>query len=372
MSDHKGTVLAAMSGGVDSSVAAALLVERGFRVIGVTLLFRPCDDDASVNWCCGVGAAEQAGAVAGRLGIPHYTLDCAEEFERDVLRPAWTEYERGRTPSPCVHCNRAVKFGFLMRFADKVGAEFVASGHYARVVDRDAEDGPRLMRGLDANKDQSYFLFSLEGQQLRRVLFPLGGLSKPEVRELARQHGFRNAERKESQDACFSYPEGGFAEGLRVRFSGRLVEGSFVDDAGSRRGPHKGIHRYTVGQRKGLGIAFGTRAYVTDIEAATGDIQVSADPQRLASKGLVAEDLSWLGTRAPQKDESLSCRVQIRYRHRAVPATLSVEDDGRAVVLFEQPQDAVAPGQAVVFYREDEVLGGGWIASSLSAACAAE
>lgn len=365
MSEQPKTVVAAMSGGVDSSVAAALLVQQGYRVIGVTLLFRPCDDDGSVNWCCGVGAAEQAGAVAGGLGIPHYALDCSAEFERDVLRPAWTEYERGRTPSPCVHCNRAVKFGFLMRFADKVGADFIASGHYARLEGYDDPSGPRLKRGFDPNKDQSYFLFSLQKQQLGRVLFPLGDLSKPEVRELARRNGFRNAERKESQDACFAYPDGGFAEGLRKRFGGKSTKGFFVDDAGSKLGPHKGIHRYTVGQRKGLGIALGTRAYVAGIEAETGNIEVSSDPKKLVSTGLVAEDLNWIGIKPPSPHETLSCKVQIRYRHRAVPARVTLREDGQALTIFDEPQNAVAPGQAVVFYHEEEVLGGGWIVASV-------
>jgi tRNA-specific 2-thiouridylase len=294
---EKQIAVAAMSGGVDSSVAAGLLKQAGYDVVGATLRLKPCgEDDGEVSWCCGRGAEEQSRAVCGVLGIPHYVVDAAEAFEEAVLRPAWKEYDRGRTPSPCVLCNEKIKLKLLLDLARKLGADKVATGHYAR-VERHPETGvPVLRRGVDRQKDQSYFLFTLTREQLGAALFPLGTRTKPEIRRIARSLGFPNAERAESQDACFAMKEeSGFAEALRRRFGGVSRAGDIIDPTGEVIGAHGGIHRYTVGQRKGLGVALGRRAYVSRIDAEEGHVVLTDDPRHLESVTLTASPLIWTG-----------------------------------------------------------------------------
>jgi tRNA-uridine 2-sulfurtransferase len=354
-------VVAAMSGGVDSSVAAGLLKQAGYKVVGATLRLKPCgEDNGEVSWCCGRGAEEQSRAVCGVLGIPHYVVDAAEAFEEAVLRPAWLEYDRGRTPSPCVVCNEKIKLRLLLDLARKLGADKVATGHYAR-VERHSESGlPVLRRGVDRRKDQSYFLFTLTREQLGAVLFPLGTRTKPEIREIARGLGFPNAERAESQDACFVVKEAdGFAEALRRRFGGVPRTGDIVDPEGEVIGTHGGIHRYTVGQRRGLGVALGRRAYVSRIDAERDEVVLTDDPGHLESATLTASPLIWTGG-VPAK-LPLRCDAQIRYRH-APQAALAEEAPGGGLKLtFDSPERAVAPGQAVVLFDGNRVLGGGWI-----------
>jgi tRNA-uridine 2-sulfurtransferase len=359
METHE-TVIVAMSGGVDSSVAAALLLKAGFRVIGATLRLRPCDDDGEVSWCCGRDAEEQSRRVADVLGIPHYVVDAAEAFEASVLRPAWSAYDSGLTPSPCILCNEKIKFQLLLAFGQKLGASRVATGHYARRLS--AEDGVvRLLRGRDPNKDQSYFLFSLTEAHLEAALFPLGTLEKSEVRALAGEMSFPNAKRKESQDACFVYRnEAGFAEALRMRFGADAKPGDVLDDSGAVLGTHPGIHRFTVGQRKGLGIATGRRAYVSRIDPETRSVVLSDSVDTLFSKCLVAHGFVWTGGCAPAR-LPLRCQAQIRYRHRPAWGIADTSDDGRLIFRFDTPQKAVAPGQAVVLYDGDRVMGGAWI-----------
>jgi tRNA-specific 2-thiouridylase len=352
------SVMVAMSGGVDSSVAAGLLARQGFNVIGVTLLFSACDDE-TVNWCCGTPAQVDARAVAQKLGIPFYTVDCATEFESRVLRPAWEEYARGRTPSPCVVCNRQIKFEMLLELGKKLGINKMASGHYARIVRDKKTERPLLYRGKDPTKDQSYFLYSLSEEQLGNMIFPLGELEKTEVREIAREMGFSNAERKESQDACFVYSEGSFAEGLRVRFDAPASSGLVVDNAGNRLGEHAGIHNYTIGQRKGLGIAVGHRAYVTHIDPNRSQVVLSDAAEDLEARYIWATETVWTSGRPAELP--VRCQVQIRYRHRPVDAVIEWERAGRVKLRFDTPQRAVAPGQAAVFYLGSQVLGGGWI-----------
>lgn len=352
----KETVVVAMSGGVDSSVAAGLLLKQGYNVIGVTLLFRPCDDNLKVTWCCGTGAQEQARSVAGSLGIPFYAIDCSKEFEQMVLEPSWRDYAGGRTPSPCILCNEKLKFGYLLDRAKKLGASKIATGHYARI--EHLEDGsPVLRRGHYSAKDQTYFLYSLNREQLDATLFPLGTLTKAEVREHARAMGFSNAERPESQDACFVMEEGGFAEALRQRFDAPATEGQIVDRSGAPLKKHAGIHNYTIGQRKGLGVALGKKAYVTAINP-DGKVVLSDEPEDLMSTSLQASNINWTGDVAPQFP--LSCKAQIRYRHQPAEATVTASGDVLHV-HFTEPQKAIAPGQAVVFFADDRVLGGGWI-----------
>lgn len=351
--------MVAMSGGVDSSVAAGLLKRSGYDVIGVTFRLRRCDDEGGVSWCCGRGAEEQALAAAGALGIRHYVIDCAGEFERTVLRPAWDEYDRGRTPSPCPVCNRRIKFEQLMRLKRELGADRVATGHYARIVDKGDGPAPRLYRGVDSSKDQSYFLFGLTGEQLGACVFPLGEHLKSEVRVIAREMGLGNADRKESQDACLTYAEGGFSEALRIRFDAAARAGVFVDRDGNTIGEHGGIHRFTVGQRKGVGVAFGRRAYVARIDGESARVVLSDEVEDLESGVLYASNAVWTGDIQP--DLPLTCKAQIRYRHTAAGAVAEPASDGRLKVIFDRPQRAVAPGQAVVLYSGDRVIGGAWI-----------
>ncbi len=359
MVDNLPTVVVGMSGGVDSSVAAALLTQNGYNVVGVTLLFRPCDDDGTANWCCGMGAQDQARGVAEKLGIRHYSIDCAKPFEQEVLRPAWEQYARGRTPSPCVICNREVKFRHMLDLVHKLGGEKVATGHYARIL-QDKEAGkPVMLRGKDSSKDQSYFLFSLSRQQMESVLFPLGHYLKTEVRELAREMGFSNADRKESQDACFVHPEEGFAEGLRRKFDASASPGRIVDQEGKHLGEHHGIHRYTIGQRKGLGIALGQRAYVSNIDAKNSEVVLTTRVGDILSDYFSVSQVAWVG--GPQPLFPLRCQVQIRYQHRPAEAMIESAQAGKVNVRFEEPQSAVTPGQAAVFFDNDRVLGGGWI-----------
>jgi tRNA-specific 2-thiouridylase len=350
-------IVVAMSGGVDSSVVAALMIKEGFDVVGVTLQLRPCDDRMASRSCCSSDAVSQARAVAGSLGIPHYVLDCREAFTEKVLLPAWEAYTQGLTPSPCLNCNRDIKFGLLWEYAESLGASRIATGHYARLSHE--PEGPVLMRGIDRAKDQSYFLSSLTADQLRRIELPLGAMSKSEVRALARELDLPTAERQESQDACLSYDGLGLAESLRIRFEQPAKLGTFQDTNGRVLGPHKGLHRYTIGQRRGLGIALGTRAHVVALRTDDGAVILSTETSDLLFPGLLATGVKWI---AEPRDR---CDIQIRSRHRAAPATLNSLEDGRVEVHFDQPQLYVTPGQAVAFYDGDRVLGGGWIAASI-------
>jgi tRNA-specific 2-thiouridylase len=355
-------VIVAMSGGVDSSVAVALLLEQGYEVIGLTLRLWPGEEEqgAAEDGCCGLGGVTAARAAADVLGIPHYVVDAHARFERLVLRPAWEAYQRGRTPNPCVTCNRAIKLDLLQEHASRLDARLVATGHHAR-LERTGPTGLALLRGRDPEKDQSYFLFRLGPAQLAQTLLPVGRLTKAEVRQRARELGLPNAKRKESQDACLDLGQQGFAETLRRHFDAPPRPGAIVDRAGRPLGQHDGIHCFTIGQRKGLGVARGQRAYVTAIHAGRGEVTISEDVRDLETEMLVATELSWL---VPPPAEPFEAEVQIRYRHRPARARVSVDAAGHATVCFAEPQRAVTPGQAAVFYRGEQVLGGGWIAGA--------
>jgi tRNA-specific 2-thiouridylase len=351
-------VLVAMSGGVDSSVAAVLLREQGYDLVGVTLRLYDCESGQSERSCCGLSGVAEARAAAGRLGMPHYVVDGQDLFERRVLRYAWDTYRTGRTPNPCVRCNEWMKFGLLYEQARKLGASYVATGHHARVL-RDGAVG--LARGKDPLKDQSYFLFSLTPEQLNMSLLPVGELDKSEVREIARERDLPNAARMESQDACIAQ-RSDLAQALRARFSGLAKPGRILDTTGTLLGRHDGVHRFTVGQRKGLGVALGHRAYVVSICSESGDVVVGSE-RELEARGLRAEQARWLVS--PQMFADQPVEVQIRYRHRAVPARLVCKPDSVVEAWFDEPQRAVTPGQAAVFYCGDRLLGGGWIACAL-------
>jgi len=346
----------AMSGGVDSSVAAALLREDGSDIVGVTLRLRECDDIEESRSCCGIDAIGRARAVAAELGIRHYILDVAREFEKSVLEPAWRAYARGRTPSPCLLCNERIKFGSLLDWATRLGAEALATGHYAR-VGGDATGSPHLLRGADSQKDQSYFLSGLTGAQLARARFPIGAMRKAEVRAKATALGLATRATRDSQDACLA-GKGGFAEALRVRFGAEARAGEIVDEAGSVLGRHQGTHRFTVGQSRGLGAAVPRRVWVKELRASEARVVVTRDAASLEGAAFSATHVAWVAGTPPRSGR---CEVQVRYRSIAVPAEVAPAGPGIVRVSLDAKIRAIAPGQAAVFYSGDGVLGRGWI-----------
>ena len=353
-------IVIGLSGGIDSSVTALLLREQGYEVIGVTLRLRPCGDaDSQQKSCCGPDAAGMACSVAAQLGIRHYVVDCREHFETDVLRPSWQDFEGGTTPNPCVRCNADVRFDELLSIGRKLGADLVATGHYAR-LEFDEQGRPLLLRGVDPNKDQTYFLHAIAPETLRHVRFPLGGMVKPEVRALAQANGLVNAERSESQDVCFAGPEGHFAEFLRRQYSGRATPGVFVDETGRVLAKHTGIHQYTIGQRRGLGFATGERVKVIAIDPVTGTITVSDRSEAACALTCGAEAFCWHREPLKPGDRAMA---QVRYRQKAVATVIeALSDDSRTVrVSFAEPVFGVTPGQSLVLYDGDLVLGGGRI-----------
>lgn len=349
-------VLVAMSGGVDSSVAAALLHSQGHEVTGVHLRLSDAhgaDDSGRTHGCCGLTDAEDARRVAQVLDIPFYVWNMREIFARDVVGDFVDEYVAGRTPNPCVQCNEKVKFGALAERAESLGFDAVATGHYAQIA-----PGPRLMRGVDSAKDQSYVLARMTPHMLGRTLFPLGGLTKPEVRALAADLALRTANKPESYDICF------VPDGDQAAFVGRHndadLSGEIVDASGNVVGAHDGIHHYTVGQRRGLGLATQDKTFVTEIDAATRQIVVGPE-ELLARGGLVADEVVWCAGSPPDRIGE----VQVRAHGAPAPSSLVSVDSGSVTVAFEEPQRAIAPGQLVAFCDGDEILGGGTIARAL-------
>jgi len=372
MSGSRGKVVVAMSGGVDSSVAACLLVEQGYEVMGLFMRVGEKEDSGTRRahqGCCSASDAADARFVAGMLGIPFYALNFEDEFDR-IIDYFADEYARGRTPNPCVVCNDRLKFGKLMNYADVVGADYVATGHYARIGRRDGR--PTLLRGRDAQKDQSYVLFGLRRSILDRVMFPIGELTKTEVRTIAARYGLPNCDKPDSVEICF-VPDRNYVRVVRERRPDGFVEGDVVDESGRMVGRHKGIGRYTIGQRRGLGIAAGRPIYVTQLDVLKNRVTVG-DDEALRCPSLVADRVNLL---VDGLGDCFEARVKIRYLHTAVPATVYQLDDPPASplgkggcrgvhvrVVFDEPQRAVTPGQAVVFYDGDVVLGGAWIESA--------
>jgi tRNA-specific 2-thiouridylase len=352
-------VIVAMSGGVDSSVAAALLCEAGYEVIGVSMLLTddPAASARAGAGCCSLDDFRDARRVAEHLGIAYYVWNLADVFRARVTDVFTAEYLRGRTPSPCVLCNHELKFDELWRRAGALGIELVATGHYARIA-CGADGRYRLLRARDTAKDQSYFLFGLSQAQLARSRFPLGELMKSDVRAKARRLGLGVADKPESQEICFvpNRDYAGFVE--RRAPAGALRPGAVVDAGGQVLATHDGIHRFTIGQRRGLGLGGGAVRYVTGIDAASGNVRVGGKAD-LASQGVLAEGVHWVTEPAERAS------VRIRHRHEPVPARLVVRRGDTVEVWFDVPVSAVAPGQAAVFYRGDEVIGGGWIAEAL-------
>lgn len=348
----------AMSGGVDSSVAALLLAQAGWACTGVTLRLYAGADAApdGARTCCSLEDVEDARAVARRLGIRHYTFNFTEAFERDVIGRFVQGYLAGETPNPCIDCNKHIKFSALLRRAQLMGCTHVATGHYARIV-RGANGRMLLQTGLDAGKDQSYMLYGMTQRELAHTLFPLGALTKAEVRALALENGFGNARKRDSQDICF-VPGGDYMEFL-TRFGG--VEprpGDFVDASGKVLGRHRGLERYTAGQRRGLGVSADRPLYVTGKDLAANTV-VLGDEVDLYSSVVWTESFNWVSL--PPQAGPLAVTAKTRYSQREAEAALYPEADGRARLEFVQPQRAVAPGQSLVAYLGEAVVGGGVI-----------
>lgn len=360
-------VMVAMSGGVDSSVAAALMVEAGHEVIGVTMKLRDTTPEERAGRsasCCSPDDLMDARLVCDTLGIAHYVVDYRELFLRTVIQPFAEDYLAGLTPNPCVRCNDHVKFTPLLERARMLGAERLVTGHYARLTDE--PDGARALRAaIDRHKDQSYFLFGLDQAILRRVDFPLGELDKGAVRDKAREMGLPNWDKADSEDICF-VPQGDYSEVVeRVVGAERTPgEGPIEHIDGRVLGDHRGVHRYTVGQRKGLGVATGERLYVIGVDADRSAVTVGPRAA-LQAAGLRAAACNWISGAAPPM--GARGRIRIRYRHHGVDGEV-IADGDRALMRFDSPQVAVAPGQAAVVYADDRVLGGGWIERALPAA----
>jgi tRNA-specific 2-thiouridylase len=362
------TIAAAMSGGVDSSTAAALLARRGHRVIGLTMQLwnqRRLPELAAggaAGRCCSLADVYDARRAAEQIGIPYYVVNFEELFEREVVRPFAEEYLAGRTPIPCTWCNNVLKFDRFLEFAAGLGADRIATGHYARVGLDEAAGRYQLWRGRDAAKDQTYFLFGLTQAQLARTLFPLGEYSKAEVRQLAREMGLEAAGKSESQEICF-VPNGDYAAFIEAYFREQGlappgVRGEIVTADGRVLGPHEGIHNFTVGQRKGLGIAAGEPLYVIATDPGSRRVVVGRE-EDLLRRRLRAKRVNWVSIAPPRGP--VRAEVKIRHQHQAAPATAHPCDGERIEIEFDQRQRAVAPGQAAVLYSGDLVLGGGWI-----------
>jgi tRNA-specific 2-thiouridylase len=351
-------VVVAMSGGVDSSVAAGLLAEAGHDVIGLSMqLYDQRASPEAFGSCCSIDDLQDARRVALALGFPHYILNFEREFRATVVDRFVSEYASGRTPIPCVQCNSDLKFQTLAERADGFGAAAVATGHYARVVFDEDRRQYRLLRGVNADKDQSYFLFSLTQDQLAHALFPVGHLSKADVRAHATRLGLGVAGKPDSHEICF-IPDGDTAGFVERQLPDADRSGDIVDSGGRVVGQHRGVHRLTIGQRKGLGLATGTPMYVIKLDPAESRVTVGPR-EELGRRDLTASQINWIAGAPPACPRSLTARI--RHRHHDAPAIVTPDGDARVSVEFSSPQMAVTPGQAVVFYDGEECVGGGWI-----------
>lgn len=349
--------LIAMSGGVDSSLAAKLMKDAGYDCIGCTMKLYNNEDIgiSRGHTCCSLEDVEDARSVAYRIGIPYYVFNFAEDFREKVISGFVDAYEHGRTPNPCIDCNRYMKFDKLFQRARVLGCDYVVTGHYARIEEHGGEFF--LKKALDDTKDQSYVLYSMTQEQLAHTQFPLGTMRKSEVRSLAEENSFINAAKPDSQDICF-VPDGDYGAFME-RYTGKsYAPGNFLDVNGNVIGTHNGTIRYTIGQRRGLGIAMGKPMYVKAIDVEKNTVTLAED-QDLYGDTLVAGEFHWISGKAPTEERR--CKAKIRYRHPEQPAVAYPQPDGSVKILFDQPQRAITPGQAVVLYDGDVVLGGGRI-----------
>jgi len=364
------TIAVAMSGGVDSSTVAAMLRAEGHTVVGLTMQLwnqrrlagHEGMSESVQGRCCSLDDVYDARRVAQQIGIPYYVVNHEERFERDVVRPFVEEYLSGRTPIPCSLCNNHLKFDQLLTVAQQIGAERVATGHYARVAYDEARGRWLLKRPADLSKDQTYFLFGLTQEQLSRTLFPVGDMTKPEVRELARKHGLALAEKPDSQEICF-VPGGDYKRFIDAYLAEQGeslpdTAGELVTTSGEVLGEHSGIHNFTVGQRKGLGVATGSPLYVIQISGANKQVVVGGD-EHLYSRTLRARRVNLISV--DDLREPMRVTVKIRHRHEPALAVMERAGDGEILATFDEPQRAITPGQAAVFYEGDIVVGGGWI-----------
>ncbi len=357
---NKSLVVVAMSGGVDSSVTAALLVEQGYQVVGMMLRLWSEPGREESNRCCTPDAMAQARSVAHQLGIPFYAIDVRQRFRESVVQSFLDGYQQGGTPNPCVVCNQQIRWGALYEQAQMVGAQFMATGHYARV--RRSSAGSVLLKGLDEGKDQSYVLSVLSQDQLQHSLFPIGEYQKREVRELAHKFGLRTADRPDSQDLCFLAGED-YRSFLARTIPDVIQPGVIVDRQGRRMGEHQGLAFYTIGQRKGLGVASPQPLYVIEKHAGRNELVVGEE-QELGKSAMTAGEVSWIGGSPPEVStdtNQLEVDVKIRYKARPVSASLSLLPDNGVRVQFNRPLRDITPGQRAVFYRDEECLGGGTI-----------
>jgi tRNA-specific 2-thiouridylase len=366
------TIVVAMSGGVDSSVAAALLHEHGYRVIGITLnLWDYHASGGNVNLesgCCSIDTMADARAVCHKLGVPHYVSDFREIFDRSVQQNFIDEYFTGRTPNPCVRCNTFIKWGALLQQTQDIGGSFMATGHYARMRFNSTTNRWELRRAVDSQKDQSYALWGVRQEALARTIFPLGELTKPEVREIARSLGLKTAEKKESQEICF-IPDNDYRRYLRERAPEALAEigaGDFVDVEGNHVGTHQGFPFYTIGQRKGLGLALGRPIFISAINPDANTIVVGDDDD-LRQSDFLASSVNWGAQYCPPDGTAISCKI--RYRDSGAPAILLDAEAHHVRVHFDTPQRAITPGQSAVFYDGEVVVGGGVIERIVDGTC---
>jgi tRNA-specific 2-thiouridylase len=351
-------VVVAMSGGVDSSVAASLLVEAGHDVVGLSMqLYDQRSDEDAFGGCCSLNDLYDARRVAASLGIPHYIVNFEERFRETVVRNFVDEYAAGRTPIPCVHCNSDLKFASLVERAAGLEADAVATGHYARVTYDDEARQYRLLRSADPDKDQTYFLFALTQEQLQHAMFPVGHLTKAEVRAQAERASLLVANKPDSHEICF-VPDGKTGDFVEQRLETVPPDGDIVDTAGRMVGRHRGVHRFTIGQRRGLGISGAVPLYVVKIDADNGRVVVGPR-EELGRTTLTASEVNWIAGPPPSGPRRATARI--RHRHVDAPATIITDGVSHAMLTFDSPQPAITPGQAVVFYDGDEVLGGGWI-----------
>ncbi len=353
-------VMVGMSGGVDSSVAAKLLLDRGYDVIGVTLKLFSDDDieiDDTSRTCCSLTDVEDARRVCYKLGCEHLVFNFKDSFKHDVMEHFTKSYLKGQTPNPCIECNRHIKFDKMLNRAESLGYDYIATGHYA-TVDFDENTGRYLLkRPKDRAKDQTYVLYSLTQHQLSKTLFPLGNLDKPTVRDIAEKAELINSRKPDSQDICF-VPDGNYADYIKANTESEVLGGSFLDTDGNIIGTHKGIIHYTIGQRKGLGISFGKPVYVVGKDSINNTVTLG-DESELYTKMLIAEDINLISV--AEITEPIRVTAKTRYSQNEQPATVSVNGNGQLLVTFDTPQKAVTSGQAVVFYDGDIVVGGGTI-----------